>query len=130
MEKTKELYNDWNEQKVYIELQNIRTFFKERDIFYLRAWKNVWFEQNWKWGNFSRPFLVLKKFNNETFWWVPLSSKTKEWKYYHNFILNNIPQTAIISQMRLIDSKRILDKIWMIDKINYDLIKQKIKNLL
>lgn len=125
-----EKFDEWNEEKKYIEKNEKRTSFKERDIFYIKAGKNIWFEQNGKWPKFARPFVVIKKFNNEIFWWVPLTTKKKVWLYYHDFILNRIEQTVILSQLKLIDAKRILDKIGMIDEENFKNIKQKIKNLL
>jgi len=24
-------------------------------------WQNIWFESNWKWDNFKRPVLILKR---------------------------------------------------------------------
>lgn len=125
-----EKFDEWNEEKKNLEQQWKRAFFKERDIFFLKAGKNIGFEQNGKWPKFARPFIVIRKFNNETFWWVPLTTKKREGKYYHSFFLQSIEQTAILSQLRLIDAKRILDKIGMIDKENFNAIKQKIKNLL
>jgi mRNA interferase MazF len=74
--------------------------------------------------------IVLKKFNNQIFWWIPVSTKTKIGKYYHSFFMNESEQMAIISQMRLFDGKRILDKLWMISNPDFLAIKQKIKELL
>ncbi len=123
-------FDKWNEEKQRTDKKNSTVFFKERDIFFLKAGKNIGFEQNGKWEKFARPFIVIKKFNNNIFWGIPLSTKEKKWKYYHSFLLKNTKQTAILSQFKIIDSKRLLDKIGMIDKENFDIIKQKIKNLL
>ncbi len=123
-------FDKWNEEKQRIDKKDSTVFFKERDIFFLKAGKNIGFEQNGKWEKFARPFIVIKKFNNNIFWGIPLSTKEKKWKYYHSFLLKNTKQTAILSQFKIIDSKRLLDKIGMIDKENFDIIKQKIKNLL
>ena len=125
-----EKFDEWNEEKKYLEGQWKRALFKERDIFFLKAGKNIGFEQNGKWPKFARPFIVLRKFNNEVFWWIPLTTKKKIWVYYHSFFFNNQEQTAILSQLRLVDSKRMLDKIGMINEDDFYFIKQKIKNLL
>jgi hypothetical protein len=37
---------------------------------------------------FSRPVLVVKKFNNEIFWVVPLSTKQKPLDFYFNSLLS------------------------------------------
>ncbi len=125
-----EKFDEWNEEKKYTESQQNRTSFKERDIFYIKAGKNIGFEQNGKWEKFARPFVVVRKFNNQIFWWVPLTTKKKEWQYYYSFFCENIEQTAIISQLKLVDAKRMLDKIGMIPQADFNLLKQKIKNLL
>ncbi len=92
--------------------------------------KNIWFEQNGKWQDFSRPVVVIKKFNNNVFRGVALSSKIKKGDYYFNFEFNGIEQSAILSQVRLYDKNRIIRKIWMIKIENFILLKRKIKNLL
>lgn len=43
-----EKFDEWNEEKKYIESHEIRLSFKERDIFYIKAGKNIGFEQNGK----------------------------------------------------------------------------------
>ncbi len=126
----KEKFDSWNEEKKKTNEKKYNVFFKERDIFFIKAGKNIGFEQNWKWEKFARPFLIIRKFNNQIFWGIPLSSKEKNGKYYHNFSFKNTTQTAILSQIKLIDSKRIMNKIGMIDNENYSLIKEKIKSLL
>jgi len=72
------------------------TYFKERDVFYISMGKNVKFEQNGKWPEFARPVVIIKKFNNDLFWWVALSTVPKNWKYYFTFELNGIRQYAIL----------------------------------
>lgn len=43
-----EKFDEWNGEKKYIESHEIRASFKERDIFYIKAGKNIGFEQNGK----------------------------------------------------------------------------------
>jgi len=123
-------FDNWNEQKKKIDKAISPIAFKERDVFFLKMWKNVRYEQNWKWIDFSRPVVVIKKFNSNIFWWVALTSKQKTWPYYYNFCINDKPQCAIISQLRLYDKNRLLRKIWMINEKDFLELKQKIKDLL
>jgi mRNA interferase MazF len=88
-------------------------------------------EQDGKGESFSRPILILKKFNQYVFWAIPLSSKLKKNKYY-------IPckgsdgetRAAIISQLRLVSAKRLTNKIGFAEKNSIGEIKKAIKNLL
>jgi len=75
-----------------------------------------------------RPVLIFKKFNKEIFWGIPLTRKIKNNIYYIN--LETKPESsAIISQIRLLDAKRLSHKINMIDKIKFFEIKEKFKDL-
>src|SRR3990167_7166430 len=75
--------------------------------------KNIGREQNGGGKNFSRPMLVIKKFNNEIFWVLPLSTKQKKIDFYYNFKdKNNQDVSVIISQIRLIYIKRFERKLY------------------
>jgi mRNA interferase MazF len=116
-----------------VELNSIekQIHFHEREIWYLSIWENIWFEQNWKWENFLRPVLVYKKFNNNSFYWIPLTSKMKNSKFYYSFeFKKNITSSAILSQMRLFDKKRLYRRYWMISLKFYEELTIKIKKLL
>jgi len=92
-------------------------------------WKNIWFEQDWKWEFFWRPVIVLKKFNNHVFYGIALTTKNKNWKYYYNFDFKWVINNAILSQVRLFDSKRLLEKKWKVNKLDYEEIKKQIREL-
>jgi mRNA interferase MazF len=83
-------FDEWNEQKKNIE-QSSDTYSepllypKEGEVWMSVLGKNIGFEQNGGGDNFSRPFLVIKKFNNHMFWIVPLSSKQKSLNFFYNF---------------------------------------------
>jgi len=52
-------------------------FPKSGEVWMCTLGQNLGREQNGGPRDFSRPVLVIKKFNNEIFWVVPLSTKTK-----------------------------------------------------
>jgi mRNA interferase MazF len=80
--------------------------------------------------NFSRPVVIIKKFNNDVFRGVALSTKIKTGTYYYQFTINKVPQCAILSQVRLYDAKGLVRKIGMINLPDFQTLKQKIKSLL
>jgi len=62
---------------------------------------------------------------------VPLSTKIKKNKYYVPVDLHDgIARMAIISQVRLIDAKRFIDKIGTVDEISFVQIKNAVKAML
>ncbi len=126
----KSSFGEWNKIKKKINISNKKVFFKERDVFYVALGKNVGCEQNGKNEKFSRPVIVLRKFNNNIFLAVPLTTKIKNGEFYFNFFINNRDNSAILSQIKLIDSKRIIKKIGMIPTDSFRGLKIKIGRLL
>jgi len=127
-------YDKWNEIKKEINEEVKYRNFKEREIFYLKMGENIGFEQNGKGNNFVRPIIILKKFNKDMFFGIPLSSQIKNGIFYYKFkfIKNNHISTniALLSQLKLYSSKRLLNKIGMINKDDFSEIKLKLKELI
>ncbi len=102
---------------------------KNKDRFFTR--KKFGFEQDGRGNDFLRPVLILKKFNNEIFWALPMTKNAKSGKYYHIISLDQRePSALILSQIRLIDAKRLAYKIGFVEKQDFAIIKEKIKQLL
>ena len=127
-------YNNWNEIKITIENENIIVGFKERDIFYMNMGKNIGFEQDGKGENFVRPVVIIKGFNKNMFFGIPLSTKIKEGKFYYKFQFQKkdelVENIALLSQMRLFSTKRLLNKIGVILKENFESLKNEFKSLI
>jgi len=76
----------------------------------------VGFEQDGAGENYLRPVLIVKKFNNEIFWGIPLTKSVKDEpkdkRYYYSLsFAENVISLAILSQIRLIDAKRLKYKL-------------------
>ena len=127
-------YNNWNEIKITIENENIIVGFKERDIFYMNMGKNIGFEQDGKGENFVRPVVIIKGFNKNMFFGIPLSTKIKEGKFYYKFQFQKkdelVKNIALLSQMRLFNTKRLLNKIGVISKEDFESLKNEFKSLI
>ena len=127
-------YNNWNEIKITIENENIIVGFKERDIFYMNMGKNIGFEQDGKGENFVRPVVIIKGFNKNMFFGIPLSTKIKEGKFYYKFQFQKkdelVKNIALLSQMRLFSTKRLLNKIGEISKEDFESLKNEFKSLI
>lgn len=129
----KKEFNIWNEKKKIINNHPDESivYFKELDIWWCRIGINIGFEQDGKGSSFSRPVLILKKFNQFLFWAIPLSIKLKNNPYYVQCVgSDKIIRSAMISQLKLVSSKRLTDKIGIVEKDSFELIKKRIKDLL
>jgi mRNA interferase MazF len=126
-------YTNWHKAKTNInDLQN-RPFFHEREIWFCYAGLNVGFEQDGNGEDFLRPILIVKKFNNEIFWAIPLtkSDKLKDSRYYYSFsFIDNVISLAVLSQMKLIDAKRLARQIGVMREDDFKKVKEKLKAFL
>lgn len=123
-------FDYWNEKKKFLNSKNIEIYFYEREVWWCSMGLNIGFEQDGKNENFTRPIVVLKKFNKNVFIGIPLSTSQKEGKYYFKFNFSGKISNAILSQIRLFDSKRLVDKLGRINKHTFQAIKEKVKNIL
>jgi mRNA interferase MazF len=81
---------------------------------------NVGVEIDGKNNDFERPVLIVKKFNDEMFWGIPLTSKLKQHPYVLEVQHDGGISFANVSQLRLCSSKRMLRKIGMISSESYN----------
>ena len=104
-------------------------YFRKKEIWWCALGLNIGFEQDGKNNNFERPVLVLKKFNKDVLWILPLTSSNKTGKYYFQFEYNGNMYSIILSQIRLISSKRLLRKLRMFPDIEFEKIRELVKKL-
>lgn len=89
-------------------------FPQEREVWVSTLGWNIGREQNGAVDDFSRPVLVVKKFNNQMFWVVPLSTKQKPYDFYFNFTdPTGLKASVILAQLRLISVKRFWRLLYM-----------------
>ena len=112
-------FKKWHEVKTKVNNNLIASvFFNEREVWYCHLGENVGFEMDGKGESFLRPVVILRKFNKETCWIVPLTSQIKTSKYYHQVSFGEGKHSsANLSQFRLIDSKRLS---YAIGKLSHD----------
>jgi mRNA interferase MazF len=123
-------FNKWNELKKEIDIKNNvpDNFPKEGEVWMSSVGVNIGYEQNGSEDNFSRPMLIIKKFNNHMFWAIPLSTKQKDFDFYFNFTdPNNQKVSAILAQMKLVSVKRLKRDIYILPKNTLIDIKEKLK---
>ena len=117
-------YDDWNEVKKTV--AGLKALYShEREIFYAKIGENIGFEQSGKGDNYERPVLIVKKFNNRIFFGVPLSTTNKTGIFYYSFeFIKRKKSVAILSQLKLIDAKRLDRKIGVMSKSDFKNIKK------
>lgn len=126
----------WHGKKSAIEDIEKRPFFHEREIWFCYLGANVGFEQDGQGEDFLRPVVIVRKFNNDIFWGIPLTksiAKRKEStrRYYYAFsFVSDITSVAILSQIRLIDAKRLSRHIGIMAEKEFNELTKKLRALL
>jgi mRNA interferase MazF len=124
-------FDKWNEKKKSIHTRKKQVLFNEREVWWCSLGVNVGFEMDGKNELFERPVLVLRKFSKLSLLVLPLTSREKEGKYYYTLPEHKgITSRVILSQFRLISSKRLIRKVRKIPSTNHNEIRRKVKELL
>ncbi len=119
MKKTKEVFDNWNKQKQFIE------FFKKKnksveiwEIWMTKVWVNIWSEISKDW-EFSRPVLIILNY----LWWdligiIPFTTQYNDnydkylllFENYKDYWLNK-KSYLVLNQFKIISIKRLERKI-------------------
>jgi mRNA-degrading endonuclease toxin of MazEF toxin-antitoxin module len=102
-------FDSWNEIQKQIDGHSIpqEVFFKEREIWWGSIGVNVGVESNGKNELFERPLLIVRVFNKEMLWVLPITSTIKDSPFYHRFRFDGKDRSVVLSQLRVISSKRL-----------------------
>ena len=77
--------------------------------------------------------LIIRKLTSQIFIGIPLTSTVKDDGYFHSFHYETkkgtVKSTAMILQLKTFDKKRLMTRIGMLNKKDFEQILQKTKNL-
>jgi mRNA interferase MazF len=119
-------FDGWNIKKKVIDSHINELFFREGEIWWVHLGLNIGFETNGKGVDFMRPVIILKKYNQYSFLALPLSTSNKINFYRIRIgIVDGKEAFANLSQMRNIDSKRLINKVGRVSIDELVLIKKK-----
>lgn len=124
-------FDEWNLKKKEIHKDGKAPFYNEREIWWCALGSNVGFEQDGTGKNFDRPVAIIRGFSKNIFLGIALTGKKREGKFY--FYLGKIEgrdSSAILSQLRLIDSKRLIRKIGMLGETKFNDLRESLKKVI
>ena len=116
-------FSGWHDKKRDIEEEGHIPQFSNRDIWWCSVGVNIGHETDGKNRQYSRPILVIRKFNKRLFWGVPLTTQIKNNPHYHRFVMNKREQCAMLTQLRLWDAKRLSDKMGRLAEKEFQMVK-------
>lgn len=106
-------------------------FYKEREIRWCSLGINIGSEQDGTSKSYRRPVLVIKGFSRNVCLILPLTTSISKNPYY--FPIGKIEgkeSSVILSQIRLIDTKRLHDSLGYVNKLKFEEIKKAFKKLI
>lgn len=125
-------FDTWNEAKKKTDANaEYLPLYYEREVRWCRLGVNVGFEQDGTGKGFSRPVLILKGFSRRVCLVIPLTTSTKKNPYHISVgVVQGKKAAAIISQLRLIDTRRLDQHIAVIDKKTFERMRKAVKDML
>jgi mRNA interferase MazF len=121
---------DWFNLKPKLDISNNQPpLVDEGQIWWCHLGENIGTEISGKGQKYTRPVVIYKKLSRYTFLVIPCSTKLKEGSWFVKFVHKNIEQIAVLNQIRIIDYRRLDDKIGILSVDDFDAIKTGFKKL-
>ena len=124
-------FDGWNEDKKALHKQAHAPLYREREVRWCHFGINVGFEQDGTGAGHARPALILKGLSRKVCIVVPLTTSTKKNPYHVPIgTVGDREAFVIISQIRLVDTKRLEKRLAIIDKDTFENIRKAVKDML
>jgi mRNA interferase MazF len=123
-------FTEWHCVKTILQMTDTDVFFRERDIWLCSLGMNLGHEEDGKQSRFLRPVVVFRKFNQDLFWGIPLTSTLRTGSYYYQFEFKGRISTALLSQARLFDRKRLARKMGHVSNEEFQALRGRFVDLL
>ena len=116
-------------KKIHDQDNNLYAWEKEMRFAHLGC--NIGNEQDGRWKDFLRPVAILKRMGN-VFRVAPMTTNGKDGKYFYTLPEHYFTWTSriILSQVRIIDRKRLTQKLGDLHPADFIRIQERLKTLL
>lgn len=123
-------FDNWNAVKKQTDEIKVVIKIRAGEIRWCRFGINIGNEVLGKGETFRRPVLILKKFSGDVFLGLPLTTKAHGGDWYYSIYFNDTKQSIILNQARLLDKKRLEEKIYEVAEAELLKIKQQYCDLI
>jgi mRNA interferase MazF len=123
-------FDRWNKKKKNLNQRIFSEYVHEREVWWCALGANVGVEADGKHDDFERPVLVLRKFNRDAVLVLPVTSRPKKNPYHWPFMHEGKMFAAVISQLRLVSTKRLLRRLYRMDSKVFGDIQQTLSVML
>ena len=123
-------FDNWNKQKKQIDSEKQNRFYNAREIWWCSLGVNIGSEHDGTGFGFQRPILILKGLSSQSCLIAPLTSSANKHKFRVPIgIILGKEASCIISQIRVVDTKRLLYKVCFLDVEVFNLVRKTARDL-
>ena len=124
-------FTTWNEIKKKLHAGERRKFYHILEIWWCALGVNIGSEQDGSGEEYRRPVVILKGLSTTTCLVVPLTTSAQR----HTLrpmvgIVDGKVAHALLSQMRVIDTRRLVRKIGYLEKAQFEIIRKTARDML
>lgn len=124
-------FDSWNTTKKTIHDNGEYKLYHTREIWWCSLGVNIGFEQDGSKDEHRRPVLILKGLSKRTCFVIPLTTANQDHPLRPLIgLVEGKVARALLSQMRIIDNKRLVRKIGYLNKDIFERIRKAVKELL
>lgn len=124
-------FDNWTREKRRIHHDETDKLYHEREVWWCALGINIGYEQDGTGTDYQRPVLILKGLSASTCYIAPLTTSAKQHRYRIPVgTVDGREAKALISQIRLIDTKRLVNKVGYIEPAVFAAIRKAAKELL
>lgn len=124
-------FDAWNQQKKHIDAMGETKLYHQREVWWCSLGVNVGSEQDGNGDEYRRPVIILKGLSKETCFVIPLTTAAHDHPLRPSVgVVDGKEARALLSQIRVIDNKRLVRKIGYLDKNIFAGIRKAAKDLL
>jgi len=123
-------FDGWNEIKKRADTEKPRLY-TVREIWWCRFGVNIGTEQDGRGDNFLRPVVILRGFGSDACLVAPLTTSVREHPLRVSVgMIDGHPARANLSQIRVVDTRRLVEKVGFLEKEIFAIIRKAAKGLL
>ena len=125
-------FDNWNMVKKITQRKTLpgKFFCREREVWWCSIGINIGIETNGKHQYFERPVLIVRTFNKEMIWVVPITSTIKKLDFYYPIEFENEKRSVMLTQLRVMSTKRLRRKVDTLSELDFQNIRDVIASFL
>jgi mRNA interferase MazF len=124
-------FDTWNTRKKQIDSRDQTILYHEREIWWCWLGLNVGFEQDGTGKEFRRPVVIVTGLGPRTCLVVPLTTSPRSHRLRPSVgLVNGQEARALLSQIRVIDVRRLSQKLEYLSQSHFEALKQVIREMI